>query len=82
MTDGRLTAAQYRTARSSWAQTGARLKALVAGRYGATRRFYQTCGELAHKKRQLARHGEERGNTAAVARLRDELSRLSAQAVA
>lgn len=82
MGTGLVTAAQYRVATSSWAQTGARLRALQAGRYGATRRFYQTCGELAHKKRQLARDGEERGNAAAVARLRGELERLSPQALA
>jgi len=46
---GLISPAQYRTA-TSFAQTGARLSALSAGSYRATARFYQVCGELAHKK--------------------------------
>ncbi len=40
-------------------------------------RFYQTCGELAHKKEQLARLGDEHGNLALVESLRHELADLS-----
>ncbi|MES1240929.1 MAG: PrsW family intramembrane metalloprotease [Acidobacteriota bacterium] len=81
MDAGRLSPEQYRTASSSWARSGARLRALFRGRMGATRRFYQVCGELAHKKEQLARLGDEGRNTALVEQLRAELAGLSGQAV-
>lgn len=81
MDAGRLSPSQYRTASSSWARTGARLRALFRGRVGVTRRFYQVCGELAHKKAQLARMGDEGCNTALVEQLRTELAGLSGQAV-
>jgi hypothetical protein len=35
------------------------------------------CGELAHKKEQLAQLGEERGNTRIIEQLRSELLALS-----
>jgi RsiW-degrading membrane proteinase PrsW (M82 family) len=79
---GVLTAAQYRTARSVFAQIGARVSALASGRLRATSRFYQACGEMAHKKHHLATLGDERGNAETVERLRGELQRLSAAAVA
>ncbi len=79
---GRLTDAQYRTAASSWAQTGARLRTLVGAGRRPTRRFYQVCGELAHKKAQLARLGDEGRNTALIEQLRAELAGLSRQASA
>ncbi|MFL6292460.1 MAG: PrsW family intramembrane metalloprotease [Thermoanaerobaculia bacterium] len=81
MDAGRLSPSQYRTAASSWARSGARLRALFRGRMGATRRFYQVCGELAHKKEQLARLGDEGCNTALVEQLRAELAGLAGQAV-
>lgn len=79
---GTLSAAQYRTACSTWAQMGARFTALTSGRGGSTGRFYQAAGELAHKKEQLAKHGEEENNSALVAHYRAELARLSPQAQA
>lgn len=81
MESGRLSPSQYRTATSSWARSGARLRALFQGRMAATRRFYQVCGELAHKKEQLARLGDEGCNTALVEKLRAELAGLSNQAL-
>jgi hypothetical protein len=39
--------------------------------------FYQVCGELAHKKNQLLRLGDEHGNAALVQSLRAELSSLA-----
>lgn len=77
---GVITVAQYQTAGSAWSQSAARLSALFAGHYGATDRFYQLCGELAHKKRQRRHLGEEGGNTAVIERLRGDLARLSALA--
>jgi RsiW-degrading membrane proteinase PrsW (M82 family) len=79
---GRLTAAQYRTAASSWARSGACLRALPGGRLRATVRFYQVCGELAHKKEQLAVLGDEGCNRELVEQLRAELAGLSDRAQA
>ncbi len=77
--NGLISPAQYRTA-LSFAQSGARLNALTSGNYFATARFYQVCGELAHKKEQFAKLGDERGNLAAIEKLRGELTRLAPQA--
>lgn len=74
---GTITVDQYNTACSSWSQTRARLAALAKGRYRSTVRFYQICGELAHKKHQLARLGDESGNYALIYQLRNELRNLS-----
>ncbi len=77
---GRMTPEQYHTALSGQARARARLRAALSGRQPATRRFYEVCGELAHKKNQLARYGEEDGNAALVEGLRNELAQLSGQA--
>lgn len=79
---GRLTPAQYKTATSSWAQSGARLRTLVGAGRRPTRRFYQVCGELAHKKAHLARLGDEGHNVVLIEKLRAELVVLSSQAIA
>jgi RsiW-degrading membrane proteinase PrsW (M82 family) len=76
---GLLSAAQYNTA-VSFFQFGARMAALRAGSLRTTSRFYQVCGELAHKKEQLAQFGDEKGNEAFIARLRTELATLAPQA--
>jgi len=72
-----ITAQQYRSACSFFGQTKARLAALTGGSFRRTARFYQLCAELAQKKRQLARLGEETGNNAYIAALRAELSKIS-----
>lgn len=61
-------------------QAACSLRAQLRGRLGgrAARRFFEACAELAHKKRQLATLGEERGNSARVERLRGELAQLAA----
>lgn len=69
---GTISAAQYRAALSPLTMTTARFR---GGRVAS--RFYQLCGELAHKKEQLGRFGDEEGNRAAVATLRTELVALS-----
>jgi hypothetical protein len=76
---GLISPAQYRTA-LSFAQSGARLNALTSGSYFATSRFYQVLGELAHKKEQYAKLGEEKGNTGIIEKLRNELTQLAAKA--
>lgn len=76
---GHITPAQYKTACSAVAQSGARFNALFNGRYRYTHRFYQICAELSHKKQQRATLGDEGGNSAIIERLRSELARLSPQ---
>ncbi|HEY3311053.1 MAG TPA: PrsW family intramembrane metalloprotease [Anaerolineales bacterium] len=74
--------AQYRTACSAWSQALARLKSLFGGHFHTTNRFYQVCGELAHKKQQLFTLGEEQGNSAIIQQYRLELARLGRTAQA
>jgi len=75
-----ITIQQYRTACSSWAQAIARTTAFFNGRYLDTGRFYQLCGELAHKKYQYENFGDESGNLRMITQLRVELTRLSPRA--
>jgi RsiW-degrading membrane proteinase PrsW (M82 family) len=70
---GLISPSQYARALSPWTMSTAGL----SGR--ATSRFYQVCGELAHKKDQFARLGEESGNSAIIASLRMELATLAPQ---
>lgn len=81
VSSGLISPAQYHTA-ISFTQTGARLSALSSGSYGATARFYQVCGELAHKKEQLFKMGDEKGNLAIIEKLRRELTQLASRAKA
>lgn len=74
--NGLVSAKQYNTA-ISFFQTGVHLSALTSGSFRATSRFYQVLGELAHKKEQLAKMGDERGNTQIIQRLRAELTQLA-----
>jgi len=70
---GLVSQAQYARAVSPWTLT----TTIFSGR--ATSRFFQVCGELAHKKEQLNKLGDEGGNTAIIASLRAELSALGPQ---
>lgn len=74
---GVITQRQYEIACSAWKQSAARLDALLRGKYALTREFYQLCGELAHKKYQLATLGDEGGNGHIVEELRMKLAQLS-----
>jgi len=74
---GVITPRQYNSACSMFGQTQARFSALSRGSYRNTVRFFQLCGELSHKKRQLATLGDESGNSQIIADLRAELNRLS-----
>lgn len=69
---GRMTAAQYRRALSPFTMSTA---FLTGG--AAASRFYQVCGELAHKKEQLLKLGDEQGNSAIIQSLRTELTTLA-----
>jgi RsiW-degrading membrane proteinase PrsW (M82 family) len=68
---GAITQAQYQRALSPWTVTTASL----SGRN--TSRFYQVCGELAHKKEQVKKQGDEGGNLAIIEKLRAELTSLA-----
>ncbi len=74
---GILSPAQFRVATAALAPTFMRLGALGSGHYWDTRRFYQVCGELAQKKEQLEKFGDERGNAATIEKLRAEMQKLA-----
>jgi len=76
VTNGVITPRQYNSA-VSFFQTNVHLSALASGSYRPTSRFYQVCGELAHKKEQLARVGDEKGNMRIIEQLRAELMQLA-----
>ncbi len=69
---GVISASQYRKALSPFTMS----TAFFTGGFAASR-FYQDCGELAHKKEQLLMLGDEGGNTARVQSLRSELLTLA-----
>ena len=73
---GYISQKQYHSALSFF-QTNAYWSALMSGSFLKTARFYQVCGELAHKKEQRARLGEEKGTTRIIEQLRSELVALS-----
>jgi len=81
VTIGMITPRQYNTA-ISFFQTNAHLAALTSGSFRSTSRFYQVLGELAHKKEQLTKLGDEGGNTKIIEQLRTELMNLAPQAKA
>lgn len=74
VTAGRMTSAQYYRALSPLTMSTA---FLTGGRVAS--RFYQVCGELAHKKEQLLKLGDEQGNSAIIQSLRTELATLAPQ---
>ena len=68
---GVMSESQYARALSPWTMS----LAYFRGGAAATR-FYRLCGELAHKKEQMMRLGNEHGNAAAISALRGELTAL------
>ena len=73
---GYMSQKQYHSALSFF-QTNAYWSALMSGSFLKTARFYQVCGELAHKKEQFTRLGDEKGTTRIIEQLRSELVALS-----
>ncbi len=73
---GLISQQQYNSA-ISFFQTGPHLAALNSGTFRQTSRFYQVCGELAHKKEQYAKFGDEGGNAQIIQQLRGELIQLA-----
>ncbi len=78
---GLLSAQQYHTAISAGKQSSARLRALFSGQYKATHRFYQICGELAHKKHQYHKLGNEKNNVEIIQKYRAEMESLKGRAL-
>jgi RsiW-degrading membrane proteinase PrsW (M82 family) len=79
---GNLTAPQAAIVGSFPGRIGANIAALTGGGIGKwrrARRFYQQCAELAYKKHQFAKMGNERGNQAIIEKLRGEVRQLSGQ---
>ncbi len=74
-----LTQSQYELAISPMKVNLARIKALDHGHYRKTTRFFRRAAELALKKKQLQKFGEERGNSEAVKELRQEVKQLSSE---
>jgi RsiW-degrading membrane proteinase PrsW (M82 family) len=75
--NGIITLSQYQTACSAWRQSLVYIQARFLGNYKNIRHFYQICGDLMHKNRQLSRLGEEPGTILEVQHLRSKLSGLS-----
>jgi hypothetical protein len=73
--NGLISPQQYNSA-ISFFRTNTLLSALSSGTFRQTTRFYQVCGELAHKKEQFVKMGEERENTKIITQLRGELVQL------
>ena len=74
---GLINPSQYKVACSAWGQTLARVSSLAKGNYITTNRFYQVCGELAHKKSQFKRLGNEGNNLETIQHYREELAYLA-----
>ncbi|MDD2920656.1 MAG: PrsW family intramembrane metalloprotease [Anaerolineales bacterium] len=68
---GLISPAQYQKSLSFWTMSTAGLSGRAASK------FYKTCGELAHKKEQFSKLGDESGNAATIESLRAELARLA-----
>ncbi len=74
---GTLTQAQFDKAISFYHRTFDPLISLFQGKYSLVRRFYQLCGELAHKKAQFAQVGNEVDNQSRIEAYRSELTQIS-----
>jgi RsiW-degrading membrane proteinase PrsW (M82 family) len=74
VSSGLISQTQYQKSLSPWTLT-------TAGMGGkANSQFYKLCGELAHKKEQLAKMGDEDGNAETIQTLRAQLAQLSPRA--
>ena len=71
---GLISQAQYQKALSPWTLTTAGM----GGRVNS--QFYKLCGELAHKKEQFEKLGDEGGNAAIIEALRAQLAQLAPRA--
>lgn len=78
---GTLTAGQASTVGSFGGRIATNFSSLGGGlgHWWRTRRFYQQCAELAYKKHQLNKMGNEGGNQVIIEKLRGEVRGLSGQ---
>lgn len=74
---GTITLEQYKVACSPIRQSRTRLQAWKSGNRKSVEQFFNFCGELAHKKNQYLRFGDENDNLETIQRLRNEISSLS-----
>ena len=74
---GTITTLQFQTAVSAWLVLLKKISAFFNGKYKVNKRFYQLCGELAHKRNQYEKLGDEGGNREIIADIRQELNLLS-----
>jgi protease PrsW len=79
VSNGLISSKQYNSA-ISFFQISPLVSGLTSGSFLATSRFYQVCGELAHKKEQLVKMGDEGGNQKIIENLRAELVQLAPRA--
>lgn len=77
ITHQRITVEQYQRACSFLHRAFDPLTLLFRGKYKLVRKFYQICGELAHKKHQYEQYGREGGNQELIQRYQLELASLS-----
>jgi len=66
----------------SFFQTNVHIVSLGSGSFRTTSRFYQVLGELAHKKEQFSKFGNEQGNLQIIEQLRQEAGLLAPKAKA
>jgi protease PrsW len=74
---GNITLLQYTVIQSTGWQIKIFLESLFNGGFFRTRRFYQLCAELSHKKFQFASFGNEIENNTLIEALRSDLRELS-----
>lgn len=74
---GTLTAQQYLVACSPVRSSRTRLQAWRTANQKQVNRFFDLCGELAHKKNQYLTMGDESGNLVIIQNLRAEIASLS-----
>ncbi len=74
---GTITPAHLRTASSAWRQMFARIASIFNGKFVKTMKFYQICGEYAHKRQQYATLGDESGNLSIIQNLRKQMAELA-----
>lgn len=77
---GIITIQQYQSSYSNIERFKQLWKHLGKPTFGEISHFYQLCAELAHKKHQYRKLGDERGNLKIITDLRKELSRIGSTA--
>jgi RsiW-degrading membrane proteinase PrsW (M82 family) len=72
-----ITKEQYQIACSAYRQSLIFIRARLEGNFKSVRCFYQACGDLMHKNRQITRHGDDLGSAVEIQRLRSKISTMS-----